>query len=83
MKVIGYLVALVGLIGIFSTIEIGAKLLPFLSGFPRVNVLIASIVLIVIGIFLIMSGGGRRKSRRDEGEVPIYEGGRVVGYRRG
>jgi len=84
MKVIGYLFALAGLVGIFSTIDIGAKFLPFLSEFPRMTVLIVSVVLIVIGIFLLMTGGGgRRRGRRGGGEVPIYERGRVVGYRRG
>jgi hypothetical protein len=87
MKIVGYLIALVGLVGVavYSIPQI-RQTVPFLSKILTQykvgdTILIAvSAVLLLIGIFLVMrggSGGGRQAQ-----EVPIYRGKNIVGYRR-
>ena len=85
-KVVGYVVAVAGLVvvalgsGFFGEID--------LFGFDSLYVSISGVVLVVIGAVVSMAGGGRRKVGKDKGasEVPIYEGvgkkRRIVGYRK-
>ena len=83
MRVIGYIVAVVGLVvivlgsGFFGEINfLGVDSL-YVSGF--------GVLLVVVGAFLSMRGGSRGKKQSEE--IPIYEGvgkkRRIVGYRRG
>ncbi len=80
-KIIGYLISLIGLIGLAFTFETVQKALNVTlpAGVSNNYLLIASLVILVIGI-IIVALGGRRSTRH--GEVPIYEKGSVVGYRR-
>lgn len=83
-KIIGYLVALIGLAGLGFTSFSDLSKLPFtLPAFVQAKyVMIASIILVVLGIVISMQDkGGKQPS-----EVPIYEGhGKkrtIVGYQR-
>ncbi len=77
-KLIGYLIALAGLIAMaLSFIKI-----PALSAINSKTILIAGIILVLVGVVLTLG----RKENPAESEVPIYEGKRkkrkVVGYQR-
>ena len=79
MKIIGYLLAVVGIAGLAVAMipEAGAFLpLPEIGG---TTLMIASLVLAVIGVLIIMRTGSNRGKVR---ELPIYQGKDVVGYRR-
>ena len=84
-KVIGYVVAVVGLVviamgsGFFGEVD--------LLGITSLQVSIAGVALVVLGVVLSMVGGrGGRKVSKGNDEVPIYEGvgkkRRIVGYRK-
>lgn len=78
-KILGYILALVGIVGIAAyTIPQVKDAIPL----PEIGdtiLLVVSLALAVVGIFFIVrTGGGRRQAS----EVPIYRGKRVVGYRR-
>ena len=79
MKILGYLLAVVGIAGLAVAMipEAGAFLpLPEIEG---TTLMIASLVLAVIGVLIIMRTGSNRGKVR---ELPIYQGKDVVGYRR-
>lgn len=84
-KITGYVIAIIGLIGIaaWSTSDIRA----FIENLIKIKLpadnplLIASIVIIIIGIFLVIKSG-RFRSGRKSPEVPIYRGRNLVGFRR-
>ena len=86
-KVIGYVLAIVGLVvialgsGFFGEID--------LFGVGSFYISIGGVVLVIIGsVVSMMDGTGRRRQDRSKGrtEVPIYEGvgkkRRIVGYRK-
>lgn len=83
-KVIGYVVAIVGLVvialgaGFFGEVD--------LFGLDFFYVSVAGVVLVVVGIAISLMGN-KSKGKQEKEEVPIYEGvgkkRRVVGYRRG
>ncbi|RMD66314.1 hypothetical protein D6817_04350 [Candidatus Pacearchaeota archaeon] len=79
-KIVGYLLALLGLAGValFSIPKLKSKLnLPF--NVSDTILMGVSAVLLVVGILLVVrSGSGRARAA----EVPIYEGKQVVGFRR-
>ncbi len=78
-KIIGYIIAAIGLVGVAAYVIPEFKdLVPFLDQVTNTILLIASIIIIIIGIFFIIKGG-RRKMKA--GELPIYQGGNVVAYR--
>ncbi|MFH1425531.1 MAG: hypothetical protein ABIG28_02255 [archaeon] len=77
-KVLGYILAIAGLIGLASSV-IGFEI-PFFTELGSTILLIISLGLIVVGILFVMKGGGRRG--KQAAEVPIYHGKNVVGYRR-
>jgi len=78
-KILGYVISAVGLIVLllsFSKLRTALKLtLP--SAISETILIISGIVILLVGIFLIVKSGGRKV-----GEVPIYHGKEVVGYRR-
>lgn len=88
MKIVGYILSIVGLAGLaassFPTIR-EAILPPTLPiWLTNTTLTIGSVVLVVIGLFLIMkSGPGKAKQ---SAEVPIYAGSgkkrTIVGYQR-
>jgi len=87
MKILGYLIAIIGLIGITASIVpqlknllIKSIKLTFLTTLNTLYLTVGSIVIVLIGIFLVMKSGGRKSIKGME--VPIYQGKDIVGYRR-
>ena len=80
-KLIGYLLAAVGIVGLAASYITEVK--NFLSLTDLIssnNLMIIGIALVAIGVIFILFGGG---SRRKKGtEVPIFQGKDIVGYRR-
>ena len=82
MKVVGYVVAVVGLVvialgsGFFGEVD--------LYGVDSLYVSVAGVVLVAVGVVISLKSGGRVKKQSEE--IPIYEGvgkkRRIVGYRR-
>ena len=82
-KVIGYVIALVGLIVLASGVKgfdvFILKFFPFLGNFPnKTYSLVGGLIIIVLGIFFLRGSSGGRQAE----EVPIYRGKNIVGYRR-
>ena len=79
-KIIGYVLALIGILVLllsFPNVRTTLKLtLP--TALTDTTLLIASLVLVVIGVLFI--GTGKKKEKT--AEVPIYEGKDLVGFRR-
>jgi membrane protein DedA with SNARE-associated domain len=78
-KIIGYVLSIGGIVGLaYTMVPQLQKYLPFLEGISTTILTAASIVLILIGLFLVI----KRSRGRRGGEVPIYRGKHIVGYRR-
>jgi hypothetical protein len=78
-KILGYLLAIVGIMGVAIATVPQANVLISL---PQIgdNILIGISILIAgLGIFMIVKGGSGGKQPV---EVPIFKGKHVVGYRR-
>jgi len=90
-KIIGYLLAALGLIGLLISskkgVEITSKTIPFIKDIPYLYLLIPSLVLIALGIviLIVLGGGSSGKAKQSEKEVPIYQGEgkkrKIIGYR--
>jgi len=82
-KLIGYLLALIGLIGLAlnSAIVRERKLVPLIENIPKEYLLIPSLVLIVLGVVVLIVSGKGGKARQAAKEVPIYRGKKIIGYR--
>ncbi len=81
-KILGYVIVVIGLVALaVSSIPPLRTAFSFIpkSVFEGSYLLIADLVIIALGIDIVVSGGGA--SKRGE-EVPIYEGKKIVGYRR-
>ena len=85
MKIIGYILAVIGLIAIAISSFKPAR--TFVEGFVKIPamltdtyLLIGGGVIFIIGILLSMKGGSSKGKQSPE--VPIYHGKNVVGYRR-
>ncbi len=78
-KIIGYILALAGIVGIaMSQVPQIKQALPALpTQISDTTLMIISIVVAIIGFFLIFKARGGQKSS----EVPILQGKSVVGYR--
>lgn len=79
-KIIGYIIALFGILGIVVSGEgvQQALALKLPAAFSSNVVLIAGIVIAALGLLLAVKGSNNKQPA----EVPIYEGKNVVGYRR-
>ena len=81
-KLLGYLITLVGIAGIAlrSFPKIGT-FLKIPATIPTLYITAGGGILVLIGIVLILKGdgGGYASAGR---ELPIYQGNRIVGYRR-
>jgi len=86
-KMVGYVVAIVGLV----VMAFGFGLVPFevalLEGIASNIIAGVGIVLVIVGVVLAAKGtGGSRKVKHAKEEVPIYEGTgkkrKIVGYRK-
>ena len=87
-KIIGYILALIGIAGLaisnVSQIKNAIALPSEIAQIGDLNLTIVSVIIAAIGVFLIMrSGRGRGGKRSKNMEVPIYHGKNIVGYRRG
>ncbi|MFH1359327.1 MAG: hypothetical protein ABIH37_05550 [archaeon] len=90
IKLVGYILAGLGLAGLALSTPAGAKYAPFLEGFTKSTVTIGSICLVVVGALIVsfLTKKGWKSSgpvRHIQEEVPIYRGEgkdrRIVGYR--
>jgi hypothetical protein len=88
MKIIGYILALVGLASILlSSVKFHSSI-SLIEKLPSKYMLIGGAVLVILGIlFLVSKGGsGSSKIKHASEEVPIYEGEgkkrKIVGYQR-
>ena len=78
-KILGYLRIIIGLVGLSSFLIPPIKeIIP--ETLTETNIVIASSVLILMGIFLIK--GKKKEKEVIFSEVPIYQGKSIVGYRR-
>ena len=79
-KIVGYIISLIGLVGLSAgTIPTIKTKIPGLSTISANNLMIASIIILVIGILLAMKSSNSLTQLK---EVPIFKGNQVVGYRR-
>ena len=80
MKILGYTLSIIGLIGLLLTFEQvkSALKIPLPEGLTNNILTIISIVIVLVGVFIIIKSGSSRKVT----EVPIYHGKKVVGFRR-
>ncbi len=84
-KILGYIIALIGLIGVALGSNLFSKFIsisaiPYLSAIKPLYILIIGAVLIVLGVVLAMTGS--KGSGKQAKEVPIYSGKNVVGFRK-
>lgn len=78
-KLIGFILLGIGLLVIIISLGLWKVNLPFLATFKPIYISIAGAVIAIVGAFLAFEKGyGKQKSE----EVPIYEGKKIVGYRR-
>jgi multisubunit Na+/H+ antiporter MnhG subunit len=84
MKILGYLIAVIGAIGVLLRTEMVKKLIPLtLPAITQTTYfMIGSIIIVLIGIALTFMNGRGMNTSRSGGEVPIYSGNQIVGYRR-
>lgn len=79
-KIIGYVLAIMGLLGFLLTFDKVKELtnITFLESITNMQMTIAAVVLIAIGVFLIFKSGAEEAPE----EVPIYKEDKIIGYRR-
>lgn len=85
-KIIGYVLAGIGLVGIVLSNKI-APLLSFLGAKSLIYALVGAVALVAVGIVLIIAESkSSGKVLQAEEEVPIYEGEgkkrKIVGYQK-
>jgi len=82
-KILGYIIALIGLVVL--VLSFITSNIPLISAIPKMYIMFAGIILIIVGIALSMGKSSSRVKQSEE-EVPIYEGAgknrKIVGYRR-
>lgn len=81
MKIIGYIIAILGLASLALTTSQIRKAIPFQLP-PQITtttLTIVGVVLIIIGILFSFK---KSSSTSKAVEVPIYQGNQIVGYRR-
>ena len=87
MKIIGYPLAIIGVIGLAAYTVPQIKNFLFKSlNIPSARItdiylLIGGIFLVVIGLFIVMKSSKMRRMKKGI-EVPIYRGNQIVGYRK-
>ncbi len=79
-KLIGYIIALIGLFILLLNTNILRNKIDILNSMPLAYMSIAGIAILVIGIVLLFFT--KEKTRQVEEEVPIYKGKKIVGYRK-
>lgn len=77
-KILGYILSAAGIIGLAaSSIPQIRELIPLPETITKTTLIIGSIVLVVFGVALLM-----KKKQKQSTEVPIYQGKKIIGYRR-
>ena len=80
-KLIGYILALIGLAVILLSFNISR--FPSLVSFNKTYIMIAGVILVILGVVFTI---GKGKIKQSSEEVPIYEGTgkkrKIVGYRK-
>lgn len=83
-KIVGLILLLIGIVLIAcplffkSTAEKIVASFPLISGINILWISIAGLILVIVGVFFL-----RSETKQKGKEVPIYEGKKIVGYRRG
>ena len=81
IKLIGYILVIIGiLILASSSFPQISETIPLIKSIPDLYNTIVSIGLVIIGLVFILKSGGNASIRN--AELPIFQGRRVVGYRR-
>ena len=80
-KLVGYILAVLGLVVIILSLNLSKLGFNLPASIKAAYVMIAGIVLLILGIFLVIGKGSKATSQSAE-EVPIYHGNKIVGYRR-
>ena len=80
-KALGYLIAVIGLIGLFLSVEDVAKGFPVLSSISSKIILYPAMAITAVGIVIIIASSSGKKLKQEK-EVPIFHGKKIVGYRR-
>jgi len=82
MKLLSYILMLAGLALIAVKLWAADLLtkIPFLSTLNQTYTIAIGAILIILGIFLLLKKKDGKQPKA--GEVPIYQGKQVVGYRR-
>lgn len=81
-KVLGYILSLAGLAGlaVFGIKGVSDKIgISIPSFLPAKYLIIACVLIAAVGVLLISTDSSSIKQAK---EVPIYEGNKIVGYRR-
>jgi hypothetical protein len=81
MKLVSLILFVLGLGALALSVppvnELVANYLDFLEGISNFVFIVIGIVLVLLGVMLM------RPSSREDEEIPIYKGKKIVGYRRG
>ena len=80
-KFIGYILAVIGLIGLALSSPAGKKIVPVMESVDQKSVLIGSLAFVIAGLIIVGIFGKGGKGKHAEKEVPIYKGKKIVGYR--
>lgn len=79
IKIFGYLLAFIGIIGLALSTKKVMSAIPFIKDVSPTYVLVPAVVCVGVGVILLMSKGGNKTKLGKE--VPIYKGKEIVGYR--
>ncbi len=81
MKIVGYILVIAGILILASnSIPQISETIPLIKSVPDLYNTIFSMGLVVIGIVFILKSGGTTSTRNME--LPIFQGKKVIGYRR-
>ena len=78
-KTIGYILSIVGIVGLASTTFPGIQQQLGLEALSKTALMIVSGVIVAAGIFFLIKEGSPKKKVKD---VPVYEEGQLVEYKR-
>ena len=85
-KILSFVVAGIGLAGLFFSSEKIWPTIPIWNSIPRTFLLMGSIGIIGVGLVIMIatSKGGSGSSSKEKSikEVPIYKDDKIIGYRR-
>ena len=78
-KILGYIISLAGIIAVaYASFPASQKIISIPENIPTPYITIAGAILALIGILIIVKSGNSKQTK----EVPIYEGKKIIGYRR-